>query len=230
MTIRPVFGIHGIGFGLGVSGGVVAAAPATWWDNSGAISGCVGAWQAKGAASQSASYSNLANPGTYDLTEGTTAPTWDTSTGWLFSAAGWLKTGIQPSSTWSVLCRFSDTTDYNSEHMLGCFREATGKVIAIIPASYGVTYRNCGDLAVSPSMSSGVLGFADRACFRNGSKESSSIAAGSGDTTREIFLGALNYDGTAFFKFSGRIQAVAVYNVTLSDADMGTISTAMAAL
>jgi hypothetical protein len=66
-------------------------------------SNAIAAYQSKASASLAASYSNLANPGTYNLTA-TVAPTWDTTSGWIFTGTQFLKTGIQPSdSTWSYL-------------------------------------------------------------------------------------------------------------------------------
>ncbi len=49
---------------------VTSAAASTWWDNNGAISGCVAAYQPKGAADLAASYVNLANSGTYNAAPG----------------------------------------------------------------------------------------------------------------------------------------------------------------
>jgi len=66
-----------------------APVPEVWY-LSGGISGsvCIGAWQAKGAASRAASYNNLANPGTStDITQWQSPafpdlPTWDAAIGW----------------------------------------------------------------------------------------------------------------------------------------------------
>ncbi len=80
-----------------------------WWDNNGAISGCVAAYQPIGAASLAASYSNLANPGTYDCTvfAGHTAPTFATETGWTFDGGNHtLKTNVtNPGAWWSCIAR-----------------------------------------------------------------------------------------------------------------------------
>jgi len=46
---------------------------------------CPAAYISKGVKSFSESKINLASPGTYDLTNGINAPTWDTSIGWYFN-------------------------------------------------------------------------------------------------------------------------------------------------
>jgi len=63
-----------------------------WWNNDGAISGITAAYTAIGAANVAASQVNLANPGTYDLTEftGGQTPTFSATDGW----SGWTTTKL----------------------------------------------------------------------------------------------------------------------------------------
>ena len=56
----------------------LAVVSGDWWE------GATFANQPKGAASAAASYVNLANPGTYDLSNGTAYPAFNTATGWTF--------------------------------------------------------------------------------------------------------------------------------------------------
>ena len=80
-----------------------------WWDGNGTISGCVAAYQPIGAADLAASYSNKANPGTYDLSVkgGYAAPGFSSASGWTYSASGKiLTTGItNPGAGWSAIAR-----------------------------------------------------------------------------------------------------------------------------
>ena len=71
---------------------------------------CVAAYAAKAAASLAASYVNLANPGTYNLTT-TSAPSWANATGWSFNGtANYLNTGIVPNSkNWTYIAAFTDS-------------------------------------------------------------------------------------------------------------------------
>lgn len=71
-----------MGVGVGVGGAV------NWWEAGGAT-GCVAAYQAKGAASYAASLVNLANPGTYNLASGV-APDFNSASGWTFDTSRYL--------------------------------------------------------------------------------------------------------------------------------------------
>jgi hypothetical protein len=78
-----------------------------WWNNNGAIAGCVAAYQPIGAADLAASYVNLFNPGTNNAAPGT-APTWDVTDGWIFGGTNYLNTGIVPADSYSVFVRFTN--------------------------------------------------------------------------------------------------------------------------
>jgi hypothetical protein len=87
----------------------VAVVSADWWLSGGiSAANCIAAYQPKGAVSYAASKVNLANPGTYNATEGT-APAFDTAVGWTFNGTTmFLETGIVPdlsAQAWSVIVR-----------------------------------------------------------------------------------------------------------------------------
>ncbi|NLH07010.1 MAG: family 43 glycosylhydrolase [Chloroflexi bacterium] len=70
-----------------------------WWLVAGITADQIyGAWQAKGAGSLAASYVNLADPGTHDLTEGV-APNYTDEAGWEFTGTQYLNTGFTPVSS-----------------------------------------------------------------------------------------------------------------------------------
>lgn len=81
MIIRP--GQRLIVPGLQVYSAGGAAAGGNWWN----YTGVVAAYDAKNAASQAASYVNLANPGTYDCTVASGTPSWANGTGWTFDGS-----------------------------------------------------------------------------------------------------------------------------------------------
>lgn len=69
-----------------------------WYNAGGAGANTVVAYQAVGAANAAASYVNLKNPGTYDLTPSSTPPTWNVSTGWKFQAARYFNNNYTPAN------------------------------------------------------------------------------------------------------------------------------------
>lgn len=81
-----------------------------WWDDNGAISGCVAAYRAIGVASLAASYSNLNAPGTNDLAVGS-AVGLDATYGWTFDGTRrYLKTGIASYQPMTVIVRARTTS------------------------------------------------------------------------------------------------------------------------
>ena len=192
---------------------------------------CVAAYQPKGAASLAASYINLANPGTYNATPGT-VPAFDAGIGWSFATNKYLKTGIIPSSVnWSVLVRFSNAT---AGEIVGSFSNPGNlRSLQILPVvSNQVQYGNGGNvlLSVSPGVSSGVLGISGKNAYRNGVADGT-ISAGTGLSTCDLYIGTLNVNNVAYpVWYSGNIQALSIYSVALTVAQVATISAAMAAL
>src|SRR3989344_5141970 len=85
------------------------------WATSGGAPTPVAAYQPIGSASLTASYANLANPGTYTAAVGV-APTFAASTGWTFASASsqYLTTGIIHDAGWSIIARWSGATLANS--------------------------------------------------------------------------------------------------------------------
>ncbi len=224
VSIRPVLGSRAsIGGPLGSGRGGAAAA----WYLAGGVSAAnvIAVYQPIGAASLAASYTNLANPGTYTAAPGV-APTFDTATGWTFAAASsqYLDTGITYQPAWSVVVRFSDGTTSGTVRL---FDVGTDKLSVIPGFSASSVYWNAGATANNrtPAMYSGVLAAAGNQPYRDGSADGATFT---GTITSGSFRIAARNDTTRYF--SGKIQALAIYNVTLDAAQVAAISSAMAAL
>lgn len=207
-----------------------AAAAASWWQAGGAPTP-VAVYQPKGAASLAASYVNLANPGTYDAALGV-APSFDAATGWTFNGIDqYLTTGITPAQdqSWSILCRVDNITNSNGKWVLGSGLGAS-RLFGLMSYSDGTSNFLYGGEnksgAVTPT---GTLSVAGNTGYRNGSAVAGSISAPIG-ALGALFIGATNWFGSALGHVAGNIQAVAIYNTTLSAAQVLAISTAMAAL
>ena len=89
-----------------------------WWNNNGAIAGCVAAYQPIGAADYATSKVNLFSPGTYDAADGAAYPTWDAINGWKFAGASFQLLTIPytlpaDSHTHSVILRLSNISAQN---------------------------------------------------------------------------------------------------------------------
>ena len=198
-----------------------------WWLSGGIVaSNCVAAYQPKGAASLSASYTNLANPGTYDAAPGV-APSFDASTGWTFNGSTqYLNTSIViDGGSWTMIIRFSggSTSGGVATALIG-----NGGRFDLLSNWFnaGVYYRNgsMSNATVSPSISSGTLALTKSKGYRNGAEDISLTADGR-TFASTVLIGKAN----TFFG-SVSILAAAIYNTTLSASQIAALSTAMAAL
>ena len=220
------------GGGLNVQMSAWPAAGGNWWEPTTGSFTCVAAYQAKGAASLAASYVNLANPGTYDLTLGD-APTFDAATGWTFNGTSdYLKTGIVPAGAYSIAARFSNASGSNG-WTVGTFNASDSKSFGLYPRQGGAArnYFNVGDRWISGgALTAGVMGFANKAAYLNGSSDGT-IGAGTSTFDADLYIGARNNDGFGVvFFYTGNILAVAIYSTTLDATQMAEVSANMAAL
>lgn len=81
-----------------------------WWLPCGCSpEDAVAAYRAKGAGSYEASKVNLANPGTYNLTEGV-APIWNATDGWIMDGTKYLLTteSITYNQNFTMIARYSN--------------------------------------------------------------------------------------------------------------------------
>jgi hypothetical protein len=212
-----------------------AGGAAPWYLSGGiAAENCIAAYAAKGAASQAASYVNLANPGTYDLTAPTAAPTWDADLGWTFNGSTqYLATGITfattvgPSRT--IIIRFDNVTGATGYIAGGWLGAGNGLIFSPNRASARKYYNGSTLLNVAATSASGVIAVAGNTAYIDGVSDGT-ITTGNYSQTISIYIGAdWQNSGTppVHTYFAGRIQAVAIYNTALSLAQVEAVTAAM---
>jgi len=180
---------------------------------------CVAAYKPIGAIDIAASYINIANPGTYDLTA-PSPPAFDAAVGWTFDGiANYLVTGITngAAQSWSAVIKFASMT--NNGRPFGSYDGGYGFFIIPDNAGNAVTYINGGNtgLAKTPKLLSGTLGIAGANAFRNSMQEAGTITAAAG-SGRSIYIGCMHYlgtPGTVNF-FAGSISHIAFYNTDIT--------------
>jgi len=194
------------------------------WYLAGGVSSanCVAAYCPLGAASQAASYINLANPGTYDLTASGSI-TWATEDGWTGATGAYLATGIVPGRDWCYVARFTDAVD-GEDGLLGLY-DGAGKRLEIRPKANGdnrLFFDNGGalTLAIGTGITAGCAAINGRDAYKNGAKIGTPMADWGADPVKTVYIATVN--GINQF-FRGKIQAVAIYNITFSEAQMATL-------
>ena len=189
---------------------------------------CIAAYCPIGAADLSASYGNLANPGTYDAAPGV-APTWSASTGWIFNGSSqYLKTGVVPTLNYSAICRFSAVT--NSAFLFGVVTTASDFAIVPNGTDIGnvVRYRRGGsEVNKGPVMTAGVVALAAVSAYRNGAIDGTFTDNGENPST-DIWIAT--YSGPAGGKMAGKIQALWIYNSVLTAQQIAGLTGAINAL
>lgn len=210
-----------------------SAALVPWYLSGGvAAANCIAAYQPIGAASLAASYTNLANPGTYDAAPGV-APTWASATGWTFNGfSQYLTTGVVPTATsWSMIVRISNAVVVGDQCAAGSRNGGTGFELWHAGAGgTGRAYVNGAALLVSGvDIATGILAFAGKTAYLNGATDGT-IGAGTTLPTGGIWIGATNNLSISAYGLEGNLLALAIYNTTLTALQVAAISAAMAAL
>lgn len=219
---------------IGRHGVVERSSVDTWWLTSTALSSdCLAAWQGVGAESKAASYINLNNPGTYDLTEGAGAVTWTAGEGWDFSGSEYLETGITPSDGYTIIIRYRCTTNTmtgspmgqkgtNSQlHFEGTIQSPT---VTRFTADYGVGTVGSG-WAVSTSGGADMVfaltnnrGILSKAGVVQSNQTFSSTWT---NTAEELLIGASSDAGGGVSDYiDDYVIAAAVYNRVLTNTEM----------
>lgn len=218
-----------------------AAAAVPWWLAGGVeAANAIAVYQPKGAASLAASYSNLANPGTYDAAPGV-APTWASATGWTFSGTEYLLSSLSPNQrplTYILRIKTTGTTGYRT--LIG--GDASGDAYSFdLTATTNVPRLLKQNAVLIGNATSGFASGADTVVavtysaagayshHLNGSGNGSgtnNIAPGSSDTM--VF--GMQRPIAPQQPYNGKIFAIAVYNTTLTAPQVAAVSATMAAL
>ncbi len=204
-----------------------------WWLSGGiSAANCIAAYAPKGAASQAASYTNLANPGTYNAAPGT-APTWNATDGWVFLNANsqYLNTGIFPSVGYSAIIRYSNAVAGvgTFRGLLAC-RAATAWEIGLGNNS-GQLYTFLGDTAPGwvTTPAGGVVALAGKDVFFDGSNLGT-ITTNAAAPNLALCIGARNGTVAPAGYLTAYIQSIAIYSTTLTLAMVQAVTTSMNAL
>lgn len=204
----------------------VAAGRVPWYRAGGAPMP-VAAYQPKGAASYAASLVNIANPGTYNATEGV-APSWATGTGWdcRTPVLSRLECAVVPSSGWSAIISLN-VVEPGGGNYGRAFEDSSGNAFGILPTTGapGMLFKNGGMLTIPNQTGVLILAIAAASAYVNGVL-AGAIPVGAG------YVGPIHL-GNRFAldrHLGGFIRSFAIYSSTLTAPEVAAVSAAMAAL
>jgi hypothetical protein len=218
--------------GFGLRRGLLLGSRHTPWYLAGGVplANCLGAYQPVGAANIGASYTNIAHPGT-----GTDAepvqfkePTWNVSDGWI---ADGTKVARLPAAwvygaTTSIICRFTGVgAPFEDDNLFG----SQTPYAAPIHRSATELFFGIGGKYLLPtftSTASGVVALCGPYGYYNKANSGPVVAPDFTGTDRIFVFGKTATSGL----IAAKIQALAIYNITLSLAQVNAITDAMAAL
>ena len=194
-----------------------------WWDLNGTLTTCVAAYKAVGAADFAASKVNLVNPGSDNLSDGTTTPTWSSGGGWDFvgDTARWL---VTPNTLGLMSIAISYVWTY----------EGGGSYPPLMmnPAGYWGSYRirrsgRSIETAANAFHTGGsrYINGTDTAAITFDSRQTL-VSNAASTITQKYMIGS----NVSAFPLNANIYAVAFYNAALSQAQAAALATAMNAL
>ena len=206
-----------------------------WWNLDGIITpaNCLAAYQPKGAASYTDSLINLANPGTYDLTELAAPSSWDSINGWDGNGTDTeLKTGILVDSDgeWSIICRFTGAVTSNdllfgADDYEGGYRMWGLGFFHVDPDEQRWYTGSQNYVARNPTGEpfDGVMAISYLTAYWNGVDIGDSSGVGNIPTGSGIRF----FMGSYSAAFPGQIQAGAAYNTILTAGQISALTTAI---
>jgi len=187
----------------------------------------IAAYDAVNAKTLVNSYINIANPGTYDITAGT-APDWNKTDGWKFATNKYLKTGFKPVSqdrTYIVVHTGWEYTQWGE--FLGCQSTVPTKTVTIMnndTLAHGRAINNGAGVSVTtPFNKSGISILTGSSFYTDGCLLKDSIGLGNGIPDLEIYIGTNNVNGNSDKFITANIQLVAIYDIVLTEAQIGII-------
>jgi hypothetical protein len=189
------------------------------------------AYQPKGATSLADSYTDLSGHN-HDATAGL-APTWDSTNGWKLNGTDqYLITTFSPDDdqTQTMLVQFSDGS--GSIYLAGVYA-GSGKAFLLQSrnaANTSAYYHNGAYAGAAPAFTAGNIAVAGNQGYRDGSSDGGSITTWGAATALALLIGAVNNAGSPDWHSQVYIQALAIYESTLTAGQIATIAAAMAAL
>jgi hypothetical protein len=225
---------------LGAHQAVTPGSVPPWYLGGGvALSNCLGAWLAKGAASYAASKVNLLGDPAYDLVDTAHVPDWAAPDGWdCDGVAEYLDTALVLTATCTLAVYVRDCTVGGT--VLGCGKSGDAWAIQAF-ASYlaGDGWAYCespegwvNEVLPAGTITSGVFIATRQAGYRDGAaiSETSGVLVDGGATLPSLLIGAYNNDGTPEQFFDGKIAAVAAYGIVFTPQQAKDLAIVMAAL
>lgn len=194
---------------------------------------CVRAYAPRGAVSLAASYYDLT--GNESAAPGT-APTWDGGNGWKLDGASnqYLLTGLVPTGTTSVVCRFSNVGSTTGRKLFGVY-EASGKMFLLAlyanatKHEYAWGNHTGSGIYAEPAPSSGVVICTPTGLWLDGVLKDDLSSSTWGDMTMQMYVGAMNVSDAISSPITGFIQYWAAYDIDIA-AQATALSAAIAAL
>lgn len=203
-----------------------------WWLSDGIDpANCIAAYQAKGAASYAASKVNLANPGTYNLSEVVGTVTWSSTDGFVGDKTNYFDTGVSPCDlNWTAIIRVADLIYDGSEEQLFGHYTSDGSddrfMSGIITSSrYYFGYGDSYTTADIGYQSSGVYAMTKDYGYYDG-RIYMSYSPRIFTQTKSVYLLARNYLANPV-PTNAKIQAFALYNITLTLEQISALTDAM---
>lgn len=196
------------------------------WYRAGGSPSPIAVWVGRGAENLAASLVNLITPGTHNLTADGTAALEEL--GWDANNSMYLITDLVPGLDWTVITKHSNQND-SSRFMFGATTDATSNFYCRHSGTLNANFLNGnqGVYVYGGFSVSGVMGMAGKTTFINGVQKDT-IVAGGNAPTHPLFLMALNNAGSPLSKMTqGHLVAAAVWNSTLTPAQMIAVQTAL---
>ena len=230
-------------FGMSPFGRMVVGSVTPWYLAGGvSAANCIAAWQPKGAASLAASYVNLANPGTYNLT-GTTPPTWNASDGWICADSGKKLSvnSISLGTTLTVVARIVPSLQKLPYYFSGLVGVSTttqsplaisGTSSTVDYIEYTVSTSGVSNASALTLLNTDVNVATTRngvgvSVYRNGIAvaDTGDLAANTACTVTHLLQRE-----TFQLAYYGKVYSIAIYNSVLTADQISAIHTAMSAL
>lgn len=214
--------------------------PVDPWYRAGGAPAPVAAYQFKGANSQAASRSNLAQPGAFDLTS-PAEPTWSQAAGAIFNGSTqyYNTNGIDiDTANWTVLAQFTAATGTQSRTLLGQ-SSFLAQNFSLVPSEDGAnpvwhygTEEGPGGLILGAAMTTGNMAMAGTSAYRDGILVGTiPDPAFTGQLGFSLLLGASTVDAIPSLHKAVTLVAVVFYNTTTGASTwLPAVAAAMAAL